>query len=139
MMLPKRTRYSISTKKLSGELRSPMLSLSGNYLLKPKEKKVSVAFTNNEANQFQVNLLNCSIYCFYLQIVVNILKKKPARRSAEEIEYLISGTESIKFFMDTNEEHGPETHQECCRYMTYCHLNKQEMLFEQGFWKKGKY
>ena len=34
--------------------------------------------------------------------------------------------------MDTIEENGTETHKECCRYMTYCHLNKNEILFEQG-------
>jgi len=65
-------------------------------------------------------------------MIVNILKKKPSRRSNEEIEFLIRGTEEIKFFMDTYAEHGTTTHEECCRYMTYCHLYKNDVVFEQG-------
>ena len=65
-------------------------------------------------------------------MVVNILQKKPSRRTSDEIEYLISGTENIKFFMDASNDHGPETHLECCRYMTHCHMNQNQVLFEQG-------
>ena len=40
--------------------------------------------------------------------------------------------------MDASAENGPETHTECCKYMTYCHLNKNDVLFEQGFFLKNR-
>lgn len=71
-------------------------------------------------------------YNVYLKNVVSILKKKPEYRLKIDLEILIEGTESNNFFVDTINEYGPETHSECCRYMTYKHLNINEILFQYG-------
>lgn len=124
------TNFSPTKKKSSDLHRTPLLSPMAP---KSAQKRYSIAFNSTRDADFQViSQLNILFKVHIWKTVVNILKKKPSRRIFDDIEILIMGTESIKFFMDTNSEHGPEIHKECCRYMTYAHLNTNEVLFEQG-------
>ena len=69
---------------------------------------------------------------------MSILSKPSKKRSQFDIEHVVESMLEIKFFKDISEQHGEETHTECCRLMTYRFLNQEECVFEQGLNKKKK-
>lgn len=61
-----------------------------------------------------------------------ILKKPAAKRTAGEIEFLKRGTEEIKFFKDSIEKLGFNTHDLLCQHMYYEFVPADNPIFEAG-------
>lgn len=64
-----------------------------------------------------------SLSCFK-----RILRQQPLNRSAADIHFLMEFTATVKFF----QEHGSDTHFQCCQYMRYDFVPKGAFVFRKG-------
>jgi len=63
-----------------------------------------------------------------------VLQKPLSYRNANDIKLLVRSTENIAFFQTMIRKDERETHEQCCKYMTYKRLKAEETVFSEGFY-----